>query len=194
MAIVLDINFLCHKMIDTNTIVELLNDYAITIESINSIDDWMWNNEKKVELLNQVEGVLNNNRIVIIQLKNQLIKDLGIYIEKIESDYLYTLWINTEGYEVLDYDVITSENRKFYDKIYLIISKINKKVQDVFEVVGIGLETDFYYSENIISMIRNSRNIVVWILNGHIKDVNVSINYKEKKVEGLKMTVLEKIE
>lgn len=161
MAIVLDINFLCNRMLDIDIIVELLNDYGVSIKSINSIDNWMWDNEQKVECLNQVEGVLNDYRIVIIELKKVLIKDLGVYIEKIENLYLYTLWINTEGYQMLDCDKVTLENSKFYEEIFQTILKVNKRVENIFEVIGIGLETDFYYSENVMDTIQNSKNIVV---------------------------------
>lgn len=193
MAIVLDINFLCNRMLDIDIIVELLNDYGVSIKSINSIDNWMWDNEQKVECLNQVEGVLNDYRIVIIELKKVLIKDLGVYIEKIENLYLYTLWINTEGYQMLDCDKVTLENSKFYEEIFQTILKVNKRVENIFEVIGIGLETDFYYSENVMDTIQNSKNIVVWILNNHSGANNMIEGYKEKKIEGLQMKILEKV-
>lgn len=41
MAIVLDINLLCNKMLNIDVVTTLLNKYNLSIESMNSIDNWM---------------------------------------------------------------------------------------------------------------------------------------------------------
>lgn len=192
MSITLDVNILCNKILNEEMIFDLLNTYEASVESINCIDNWMWDNEQKIEVFNNVKEVLNDNRIVIIQLKMAMFKDLGIYIEKVGNFYLYTLWINTEGYPTLDCDKITAQNSKFYQEIYQIISKINNKTKKIFEVIGIGLETDFQYDENLVYTIQNSRNMIVWIFNS---DFNVEVlkgGYDTKKIDGLEMKVLEK--
>ena len=51
MAVVLDINILSNKMLDLNKSASFLARYDISIESINSIDNWMWDNEKKIEAI-----------------------------------------------------------------------------------------------------------------------------------------------
>lgn len=53
-----------------------------------------------------------------------------------------------------------------------------------FELLTAGLETDLYFSENIIKMIRNSRNITAWISNCDIEDVGILNGYKKRKLEG----------
>ena len=87
MAIVLDINFLCNKMLNIDVVVTLLNRYNVSIESMNSIDNWMWDNEKNIESSQQFASILDAQHIIVIKLKSPLIMDMGIYIEKIEKCY-----------------------------------------------------------------------------------------------------------
>lgn len=189
MAIVLDINFLCNKMLNISIIEELLNEHQVNIESINSIDNWMWENEKEVVGREQLGRILNNGQIAIIKLKRTLIKDLGLYIEKNEYFYHYTLWMNTEGYPALDCDKVNAGNCIFYEGILQTILKAKEKVNSAFEVIGIGLETDIYYSRNIIDMIQKSRNIMFWIPGRHIEFINGLKGYDEKNMAGVKILV-----
>lgn len=191
MAIVFDINFISNKILDIDILEGLLHDYGVSIESANRIDNWMWENEKEIKILRQIEEMLNEYRIVIIKLKHPLIKDLGIYIEKIENVYLYTVWINTEGYSMLDCDKITSKNCKYYEMIIEIVLKVNKTAINIFEAVAIGLETNINYSKDIINMIKESQNIIIWILNERIELNHKLCGYNVRKIEGVK--ILEKI-
>lgn len=192
MAIVLEINILCNKLFDAEIIEEVLNDYDIYPLTAYTIDNWSWENKREVGFLNPIKDFADGNKILIMQLKKNGIKDLGIYIEKRENGYLYTLWINTEGYPMLDCDLITSENRKYYEEIYGAISKLNKRIDNNIKAVGVGLETDFYYDENLLVTIQNSRNIVAWMINSDCGMDTVN-GYKEKITDETDMTILEKI-
>lgn len=167
MAVVLDINILCSKMLDLNKSASLLAKHNISIGSVNSIDNWMWDNEKEVEDFKQIANILDSHHIVTIKLKKPSIKDMGIYIEKFENQFLYTLWINTEGYAMLDCEKLTADNSEFYKKLIQAVLEMNRLIEDSFEVVGIGLETDFYYEKNVMDIIRKSTNMLIWILNVH---------------------------
>lgn len=46
-----------------------------------------------------------------------------------------------------------------------------------FELLTAGLETDLYFSENNIEMIRNSRNITAWISSGRSKHDRITRGY-----------------
>lgn len=167
MAVVLDINILCSKMLDLNKSASLLAKHNISIGAINSIDNWMWDNEKEVEDFKQIANILDSHHIVTIKLKQPSIKDMGVYIEKVENQFLYTLWINTEGYAMLDCEKLTVNNSEFYKKLIQAVLEMNRLIEDSFEVVGIGLETDFYYEKNVMDIIRKSTNMLIWILNVH---------------------------
>lgn len=45
MAATLDINLLSKRIISFNVIKDILNSYGVDINTISSIDNWMWENE-----------------------------------------------------------------------------------------------------------------------------------------------------
>ena len=191
MAVALDINFLSNELMDIDIIENLFIKHNVKIVSINSIDNWMWDNEKEIDSLMHIGKVLNHCQIVIIKLKQPLMKDLGIFIEKIENLYLYTVWMNTEGYPMLDCDAITLENCKYFENIIATLLKMKENNINIFEVVAIGLETDIHYSKNILNMIQKSKNVFVWIFNQDV-ELNQKIDgYAIKRINGIK--ILEKI-
>lgn len=119
MASVVDINILCYKILDKEILETLLNQYGVHVKSIMSMKNWMWEDEQDIGGLNQIQEEMDRDRIVVIQLEKQWVKDLGLCIEKCNDEYLYNVWINTEGCEILDYDFITMKNRFFFMKKYL---------------------------------------------------------------------------
>lgn len=169
MAVILDINIICNKMLDLNILKMLLSKHRVSIESMNCIDNWMWDNEKKIESFKQIATTLDMQHIVILKLMQPQIKDMGVYIEKTENRYFYTLWINTEGYPMLDCEKITLDNRKFYKKIIQAILELNKLIADSFEIVGVGLETNICCETKIIDIIQNSKNVMIWLLSKHFE-------------------------
>ena len=134
MAIALDINLLCNKMLNSDIVSKLLNQYSVSIESMSSIDNWMWENEKKID---SFETILDARHIVVIKLKRPLVKDMGIFIEKMENHYLYEVWVNTEGYPMLDCDKITLDNHEFYKDLLQAILEADKAIDIPFEMIGI---------------------------------------------------------
>lgn len=60
--------------------------------------------------------------------------------------------------------------------------EVNKLIENSFEVVGIGLETDFYYETDVIDIIRKSKNMMIWMLN---KQDEVSIQLGEFKIDAI---------
>lgn len=185
MAIVLDINILCNRMLDLNIIATLLSNYRVSIESVKSIDNWMWDSEKKIESFDQVATVLDMQHIVIIKLKQPSIKDMGVYIEKITNQFLYTLWINTEGYLMMDYEKITMDNCVFYKEIIQAVLALKGLIEDSFEVVGIGLETDICYGKNVIDVIQKSKNVMIWMLNVQDKLKIQPEEFRGEMIEGV---------
>lgn len=191
MAIALDINFLSNELMDIDIIENLLKENSVKIVSINSMDNWLWDNKKEMESLMQIGKALNNCQIVIIELKQTAVKDLGIFIEKVENLYLYTFWMNTEGYPMLDCDAITLENCKYFEKIFSTLLKMKENNVKIFEVVAIGLETDIYYSKDILDMIQKSKNVLVWIFNQDVEVNQKMDGYEIKRINGIK--ILKKI-
>lgn len=192
MAATLDINILCKKILETDILENLAQDYGVSINSITSIDNWEWENEQQIKP-NHLTRVIDENKIVSISLTSPSIKDLGIYIEKVNNIYLYTFWLNTVGYPELDCDTITLENNKYYEKVYQSILKIDNEELNRIEAIGIGIETNICCDGNILDMIQNSQNIIVWALNENLNAEIVLKNYIKKSIRGFKKTLFEKI-
>ncbi len=57
---------------------------------------------------------------------------------------------------------------------------MNKLSEDSFEVVGIGLETDFCYEKDIMDIIRKSKNMMIWML---YKQDELNIQLEEFKID-----------
>lgn len=152
----------------------------------------MWEDEQDIEGLNQIQGEMDRDRIVVIQLEKQWVKDLGIYIEKYNDEYLYNLWINTEGYEMLDCDVITTKNRFFYEEILIRMCEMEDKIGESIKLLGSGAETEFVYGDDVVSVIQNSRNVAFWIVKDTLINDSIRSAYKERGM-GWGMVALERV-
>lgn len=84
---------------------------------------------------------------------------------------------------MLDCDKITLDNHEFYNNLVKLILEVNEVIDIPFEVIGIGLETDIYYNKNIMDSIRNSKNIMLWIVKKHIELNNELKLYKVREIE-----------
>lgn len=161
MAEVLDINILCKKIWDFDLIKNGAKNHNMDIKNIICIDNWMWENEENIMESYLIEEKLNQNKIIIIHFESLKFKEVGLYIEKYKEKYFYNFWINIEGYPLLGCDITHEENKFFREKLYDGI--LNMK-EDCMEIIGIGVETDFYYSENLEEIISKSKNIDSWII------------------------------
>ena len=165
MAIVLDVNILCNKILDIKLIATYLEKYSINIDAVYSIDNWMWENKKEIKDFKQISNLVDSQHIVVIELNKPSTKAVGLYIEKVENHFLYTLWINTEGYSVLDCEEVTMDNRESYRNIMQGILGLISLEKDSFVLAGIGLETDFCYENDIEDIILKSKNMLIWMIN-----------------------------
>ena len=168
MAVVLDINLLCRELLKWHTIQKNASSYDMVICSIKCIDNWLWDNEQELESTHLIAENVNQNKIVIIKFSSPVFKDTGLYVEKVENGYLYTFWINTEGFPELDCDVINKKNRKYYEKIYQTISNLENEEKNTIKIVGIGVESEFYISGKIEEIIEKSKNILAWVFDDGI--------------------------
>ena len=92
---------------------------------------------------------------------------------------------------MLDCDAITLENCKYFEKIFSTLLKMKENNVKIFEVVAIGLETDIYYSKDILDMIQKSKNVLVWIFNQDVEVNQKMDGYEIKRINGIK--ILKKI-
>ena len=194
MAIVLEFNLICKEFLDLEQILHNseIKKLKISIEKISSIDNWMWANQQELQSMHLVSHALNESKIIVINLKSDSLKDLGIYLEKINEEYVYNLWINTERYPDLDADKINTGNEYYFQKFYQTFGEVVKEQNMAFRILGIGVETNFQYKKNNSDIIRKSENIITWIGNEDLENDVALDNYKKKKVVGMDFLVFEK--
>lgn len=182
MAVVLEINLVCKKLVNLNQVLQnsQIRELNPSIERISIIDNWSWENQQELQSLSLTSEVLNENKIIVVNLKSSKLKSLGCYIEKISEMYVYNFWVNTEGYPELDADEITAQNKKIFKKIYQVIEEeiVNQKIE--FQILGIGTETNFQYTGNWVEAIRNSQNIITWFINSNLEIVSLPSEYHQK--------------
>lgn len=196
MAVTLEYNLVCKNLI-WNDIKVVLDTFKIKEKSIYCIDDWRWHSKKKI-LNTDIEKMLVEYKIIVLELESLNFKSIGLYIEKRQSKYFYTFWIDTEGYPELAFDAINSGNVALYDMSYQILDKMIEKGDIKFELLTIGCEAVFDYSEDFNEMFGNSSNIVTWIINSKMKsNIQTSLlslgNYHERSCSNLKFTIYEKL-
>lgn len=113
--------------------------------------------------MEEITEELDKGKIITIEMQSKKWKSSGMYAKK-ESVYLYTFWINTDGFPELDADKITDANKKYYDQAYHILDRLIKKFNLPFDYIAIGLESDIGCCTDIRTAISNSNNVIVWLI------------------------------
>lgn len=93
MAAALEFNLICKEFIDIERVLEssVIRKLEIEIEKIFSIDNWLWLNQQELQDIALISQSLEKTKIVVIDLKCDVFKDAGVYIEKIDEEYVYNL-------------------------------------------------------------------------------------------------------
>lgn len=165
----------------------------IGIEKMLSIDDWAWTNQREVQGFLDMERRLEEGKIIVIYIESNKWKNVGLYIEKEEEEYIYTLWFNTEGIPELDSSKINNSNIKYYKRAYSVLEELIVKYNINFRIIAIGVESDVSYCDNLKKMISDSYNVVVWIINKNEKFKEPILNYKKRVEDAMNAIVYENI-
>ena len=162
MAASLDIIIIATNNFSIHKIVKYMNEFydlEIQISKITLIDNWLWEGERELSVSETIDCCLMNGKIVVVDLKSSLFKDLGIFLEKDDGKYIYTFWINTETYSELDTD---TWNKDIYLKIFSGIEQITKEFGYRVDTIATGIETNLVYQKDRKEMIKKSENIKAW--------------------------------
>lgn len=193
MAATLDFNLLCLQKINLKEVFKALNvKYGIKVGQMLSINNWNWEEERTINNLHIIDNILEKKRIVVIYLKSEVFSDIGLYIEKFDQEYLYSIWINTEGYEYMDSDKVDIHNVKYYEFIYQMFAEFVKRFGIAYRVLAIGVETNFIYSKNNEEIVKKSEYITSLIFKDDQNFSGSKEIYKKRLVDGLKGVIFEK--
>lgn len=174
MAVVWEFVIMTKHIITPEVIKRINEEYKnqAEINTISSIDDWCWSNQRKLDCISSIEQELSEGKIITVEMHSSIWKALGLYIERDNDIYTYTFWINTEGFPEIDVDEITEQNKKYYVSACSILEHLMEKYVIQFECIAIGLESEVQYSSDMVKMISESSGVVVWLIN---KDYDINL-------------------
>jgi len=179
MSAAFEVTIMCSEIISFNVIKNALNNYKFEINEIEVIDDWQYNNQKKMQkaLFFEIDELINNNKIVLIGGTLNCIHNCGITAFMHESGaYCVTFWFSTKEMKSLDCDFISSENVEIYDNLTKIIIETVDYNKLIF--CGIGPELFMPNCIYISDVILNSKNVCRWIISNS-KKINLPNSYKK---------------
>jgi hypothetical protein len=167
MSAVFEISLLCEKQIPFTTLINKIKEYKapFNIESVESMDDWMYTNCEKYQTSgnNEVETLIARNKIVRLRGDFDYRHRGGIdYYTETGNRFGIDIWISTKFINVLDVNGITSQNQHIYSCLVRYITNFIEKYSII--VCGIGSEFIMKYYPQVETIIDNSDNVGMWIL------------------------------
>lgn len=191
MAVAWEINIINEEAISPEILSLIIKEYKndINVTTIVSMDDWGWSNKRQLDSVAEITEELDKGKIITIELQSKQWKSLGMFAEK-EGVYLYTFWINTDGFPELDVDKITDANRKYYNQVYHILDKLIEEYNLPFNYIAIGLESDIRCCADIRTAISNSSNVIVWLIKKGNNTILPENSKRQKVSEELEIIVI----
>ena len=191
MAVAWEINIINEASISPEILSLIIKEYKndINVTTIVSMDDWGWSNKRQLDSVAEITEELDKGKIITIELQSKQWKSLGMFAEK-EGVYLYTFWINTDGFPELDVDKITDANRKYYNQVYHILDKLIEEYNLPFNYIAIGLESDIRCCADIRTAISNSSNVIVWLIKKGNNTILPENSKRQKVSEELEIIVI----
>ena len=191
MAVAWEINMINEEAISPEILSLIIKEYKndINVTTIVSMDDWGWSNKRQLDSVAEITEELDKGKIITIEMQSKQWKSLGMFVEK-EGVYLYTFWINTDGFPELDVDKITDANRKYYNQVYHILDRLIEEYNLPFNYIAIGLESDVRCCADIRTAISNSNNVIVWLIKKGNNTILPENSKRQKVSEKLEIIVI----
>ena len=191
MAVAWEINIINEEAISPEILSLIIKEYKndINVTAIVSMDDWGWSNKRQLDSVAEITEELDKGKIITIELQSKQWKSLGMFAEK-EGVYLYTFWINTDGFPELDVDKITDANKKYYNQVYHILDRLIEEYNLPFNYIAIGLESDIRCCADIRTAISNSNNVIVWLIKKGNNTILPENSKRQKVSEKLEIIVI----
>ena len=192
MAVAWEINIITEEAISPevlNLIIKEYNNY-VNVETTISMDDWGGSIKRRLDSIAEITEELDKGKIITIEMQSKRWKALGMFAEKEGGVYLYTFWINTEGFPELDVDKITDANRKYYNQVYHILDRLIEEYNLPFNYIAIGLESDVRCCADIRTAISNSNNVIVWLIKKGNNTILPENSKRQKVSEKLEIIVI----
>lgn len=194
MAAVMEIHLVCDRLLDMEPAMQVLNTSGLkaVVKEQFYIDDWTWENEHRLDKMSNLDEFLTQGKIITIKFVTNKYKDMGITIERGYNQYIYNMWINTEGFPYLDVNQVYAGNADHFAQVYQILGKIIRSQRITFTLVAIGVESIFEYRGNIADTMQSAKNITTWIFDKSIGDKICLTGYAEKTIPDFNIVAFER--
>lgn len=178
MAVVLDINMISLEWMDLESAI--YNAYNchnvnITIDEIIAIDDWSWSKFSNV-MYEDMYGAVSKGKVVCVKMHSDECENMGVFIQKIDNNYNYTIWLSMEKHPEMDTDEISERNYNYYIQVINHIKRTIIKKESEFIVIAVGVETVFKYNQRVEEVVKSSKNVVLWIINHNIVNETIFLS------------------
>ena len=194
MAVTLNVSLVCGRFIETENLLWELNKQKldILINKQSCIDNWMWENQQVLRNDAEVQKALGEGKIVVINFDSSKVKDMGVYVEKDKDEYIYDFWVNTEGLQELDADRVNHKNKRYFQWIYEMIGDVLEKEDIKFKLSAVGIETVFKYANNVECTIRESDNVIAWVVKKDLIESNILLDFRRRDLDNLNIVIFER--
>jgi len=167
----LEINIISSNFICLDVIDNIKNSPRVSDFEMLAIDDWEYSNEVQISEVEDIRECIAAKQKVFIWFVWENITDCGIFIDKENDKYIYTIWFDTNNNPDYDCDYINDNNKPFYDELYKKLLEFMKiKFNIDYDIIAVGAETVFDWKGSIKKTIDGSKNIVSWIFPNRISE------------------------
>lgn len=161
-----------------DTVIKELIAFGVSDLYIKSIDNWQYENETQINQLADIDGYVNNGKIVVIEGK---FKDCncGCYVYKLADDcYEFDFWVPTKIDRALDDECVSERNSYVYDAVIDLLKKCVDPLELLFCVSGIEMCVE--YSNDLNQVLDNGSGILQLICLRNTINLNkLSLNVKQ---------------
>lgn len=129
------------KPIEVLALKQMVNALGVQCDAVHSIDDWAYTNERAVNNFDEINAMVNDNKIIVTQGKFNG-ANCGCLISKSEShSYQYEFWVAADAQ--LCEDKITPDNAYLFENglklIQLLVTDSLTMGVMGFELFGFGM-------------------------------------------------------
>lgn len=192
MAANIEFELLSKSFLPVSQVVNLLDvsGWNVKVQKILVYSDWTLDTQKLKVLTKDSQGqqAINRGEILFVNLVSAVRRPMGLQVYKESDGINYSLWVDTQGNPELDCDFLTKENEIIYNSF---CDRLAVEFGEEICIGAMGVEISVNFESDITQTIKNSRNVIRWVLPQSSNDKNIkgfSINKKYTKI-----TVFDKI-
>lgn len=161
MAELIELEFMTEQHIAAPVLQGILGERGISVLKMTSIDNWEWENDKHFDDLGEMVSIADEEKIVVLDLSGAGRSNMGMYLKKINAEYVYSFWWDADESQIFALESGTGSARQILCEHILDILETHALT---YKFIAVGVEMVFSYDEDIFSTLRKTKNDFLWIL------------------------------